>query len=267
MPLSYFNPVGIFLLASCHLHFSFVFRENFTFSFDILTIFKHSVIHVCGLIFMLGFYLSLTRIHFFFVFTVFRICGSLHNMSFIPQDFYNTLLVFRKYSAYFRGIMVRETWVQSHVVSLLKWYLLPPRLTLSDIKCVSRVKWSNPGKGVWPSPTPRCSSYWKRSLLVAFDYGRQLYLLIIIPLIENLLHRHKLMVFHLSLSDNKFPPVLRTLRSILVHHSNAVVWIITILPLISNSSGLFPCLYAPSKAHHINWYHCHSCCRTTKSIW
>ena len=46
---------------------------------------------------------------------------------------------------------------------------------LSIISCVSRVKRSNPGKGVVPSPTPRCSSYWKGSLLVALDYGRQLY--------------------------------------------------------------------------------------------
>ena len=36
------------------------------------------------------------------------------------------------------------------------------------------VKWSNPGKGVAPFPTPRCSSYWKGSLRVALDYGRQL---------------------------------------------------------------------------------------------
>ena len=47
--------------------------------------------------------------------------------------------------------MVRETWVQSQVTSyqrILKWYLIPPCLTFSNIKCVSRVKWSNPGKGV-----------------------------------------------------------------------------------------------------------------------
>ena len=55
-----------------------------------------------------------------------------------------------------------------------KWYLIPPCLTLSNIRYVSRVKWSNPGKGVAPSPTPRCSSYWKGSLLVALDYGCQL---------------------------------------------------------------------------------------------
>ena len=34
------------------------------------------------------------------------------------------------------------------------WYLI-----LSNIRYVSRVKWSNPGKGVVPSPTPWCSSY------------------------------------------------------------------------------------------------------------
>ena len=38
---------------------------------------------------------------------------------------------------------------------------------------VSRVKWSNSGKGVAPSPILWCSSYWKGSLLVALDYGRQ----------------------------------------------------------------------------------------------
>ena len=48
-------------------------------------------------------------------------------------------------------------------------------LTLSNIRYVSKVKWSNPGKGVAPSPTTRCSGYWKKSLLVALDYGCQLY--------------------------------------------------------------------------------------------
>ena len=47
------------------------------------------------------------------------------------------------------------------------------------IRYVSRVKWSNPGKGVVPFPTPSCSSYWKGSLQFAFDYGRQLYFLFI----------------------------------------------------------------------------------------
>ena len=49
-----------------------------------------------------------------------------------------------------------------------------PCLTLSNIKYVSRIKWSNPRKGVAPSPTPWCCSYWKGSLLVALDNGCQL---------------------------------------------------------------------------------------------
>ena len=39
------------------------------------------------------------------------------------------------------------------------------------------MKLSNPGKGVAPSPTPWCSSFWKVSLRVTLDYSRQLYLL------------------------------------------------------------------------------------------
>ena len=42
-----------------------------------------------------------------------------------------------------------------------------PCLILSIIKYWSRVKWSDPGNRVAPSPTPWCSSYWKGSLRVA----------------------------------------------------------------------------------------------------
>ena len=71
--------------------------------------------------------------------------------------------------------MVREIWFQSQVVlyqRFYKWYLIYPSLTLSNIRLVSRVTWSNPGKGVAPSCTRRCSSYWKGNLLVTFDYDR-----------------------------------------------------------------------------------------------
>ena len=51
-----------------------------------------------------------------------------------------------------------------------------PCLTLSNIRYISRVKWSNPGKGVVPNCIPWCSSYWKGSLRVTLDYGHQLYL-------------------------------------------------------------------------------------------
>ena len=77
--------------------------------------------------------------------------------------------------------MARETWVQSQVESyqrLKKWYLMPSCLTLSIIRYGSRVKWSNPGKGVTPFPTPWCSRYRKRRLGVTVDYVRQLYFLL-----------------------------------------------------------------------------------------
>ena len=73
--------------------------------------------------------------------------------------------------------MIWKTWIQFQVESyqrLSKWYLIPLCLTLSNIRYISRVKWSNQRKGVAPSPTPRYSSYWKGSLLVALDYGCQL---------------------------------------------------------------------------------------------
>ena len=60
--------------------------------------------------------------------------------------------------------MVRETGVQSQVESyrtFKKWYLMLLCLTLGILRYRSRVKWSNPGKGVAPFPTPRCGSYWK----------------------------------------------------------------------------------------------------------
>ena len=53
---------------------------------------------------------------------------------------------------------------------------LDTSLINSIIMYVSRVKWNNPGKEVTPSPASRCSSNCKRSLLVALDYGCQLYL-------------------------------------------------------------------------------------------
>ena len=63
--------------------------------------------------------------------------------------------------------MTQETGVQSQVKSyqrLKKWYLILPCLTLSIIRYGSRVKWSNPEKGVVPFPTHWCSSYLKGKL-------------------------------------------------------------------------------------------------------
>ena len=77
--------------------------------------------------------------------------------------------------------------------------MIPPCLTLSNIRYVSRVKWSNTGKGVTPSPTPRCSSYRKENL----DYGRHLYFYIIIQIIM-IIHYHNTI-------DRRYGPLLCTL--------------------------------------------------------
>ena len=52
-------------------------------------------------------------------------------------------------------------------------------LNTQQYKVVSRVKWSNPGKGVEPCSTPRCSNYSKGSLLVALDLRETTLLLLI----------------------------------------------------------------------------------------
>ena len=59
---------------------------------------------------------------------------------------------------------------------------------------------------------------------------------IIILLLESFSHQHKQMVFHWSLSDNKSPQVPRTLLSILADLNNAVIWTVSIRPVISKSS-------------------------------
>ena len=70
--------------------------------------------------------------------------------------------------------MAQEAGVQSKVelyqIHKKKCYLMLSYLAFSIISYGSRVKWSNPGKGVAPSLIPRCNSYCKRSLRVTFDY-------------------------------------------------------------------------------------------------
>ena len=50
--------------------------------------------------------------------------------------------------------------IPGHVIpKTLKMELDTPLLNTQQYKVRIRIKWSNPGKGVAPSPTPRCSSY------------------------------------------------------------------------------------------------------------
>ena len=55
----------------------------------------------------------------------------------------------------------------------LKMVLATSLLNTQQYKVGIKGKWSNSRKGVAPSPTPRCSSYWKGNLMVTFDYDRQ----------------------------------------------------------------------------------------------
>ena len=69
--------------------------------------------------------------------------------------------------------IVRETRVQSQMESyqrLIKWFLMPPGLTFSIVRQGSSVKWSNRGN------RSCCLPYWKRSVRVILNYGRQFYL-------------------------------------------------------------------------------------------
>ena len=147
--------------------------------------------------------------------------------------------------------MVRETWVQSQVESYQKFfkcYLVRLCFTLSNIRYVSRVKWNNSGKGVAPPTTPRCRSYWKESLLVAFDYGRQLYLLIILM---------RVFLASVSWCYCKSPQVSRTLLSILADLNNEVVWLVSTHPLIFNPPTPVPNHWWLYCSHRYNWYHRH----------
>ena len=72
-----------------------------------------------------------------------------------------------------------------------------------------KVKWSNSGKGVVPSPTPWCSSYRKGSLQVTLNYGRQLYLLIIFLNEPELICLHTVKLFQvLQCNSNNLTSVI-----------------------------------------------------------
>ena len=108
-----------------------------------------------------------------------RNCKSFYTFIFLCSE-----TIFKIVDSFF-SVLFNETWSRRpgfiprsiHTKDLKIRYLIPPCLTLSIIRYVSRVKGSNPEKGVAPSPTHRCSSYWKESLRVALDESRNFILL------------------------------------------------------------------------------------------
>ena len=71
---------------------------------------------------------------------------------------------------------------------------------------------------------------------------------IIILILASFSHEHYLLVFHWSVSDCKSSQVFQILLSILAILNNAVVCMVSILPLISSSSSL---LWIPFQVHQL----------------
>ena len=67
---------------------------------------------------------------------------------------------------------------------------------------------------------------------------------------ESFSQQCQLMVFILGISDSKPPQVSRTLHSILVDLDNAVVCMVLMISLISNTSAFFFGLWGQFKCHH-----------------
>ena len=88
--------------------------------------------------------------------------------------------------------------------------VLDTSLLNGNIRHISRVEWSNPGKGVAPSPTPQCSSYWKGNLLVAFNYICQLTSLVLSSTKQDQFPFAQILC-HLTFSEKgKFPELFQT---------------------------------------------------------
>ena len=101
-----------------------------------------------------------------------------------------------------RKLSILKTIIWNYVIGMMVWMFADG----------PRVKWSNPGKGVAPSPTPRCRSYRKGSPRVTLDYSCHLYLLNSLQIIISSLHvsfSHQQMQVdvHWSLNDSNFPQI------------------------------------------------------------
>ena len=94
---------------------------------------------------------------------------------------------------------------------------------------------------------------------LAFCLGLGIFLLsLLFYYFEKFSYQCLLMVSHESASDSKFPHVFRTLLSIQANLNNAVVWMISIRPLISKSTS--PCTNPfgdCTDCTDYNWYHRH----------
>ena len=86
---------------------------------------------------------------------------------------------------------------------------------------------------------------------------RRVIIIIIIIILVSFSHQCQLMVLPLSLRASKSTHVSRTLLSIPVDLNSAIIWMVLIHPLISNSSSLSSKHFATvASASTYNWYQC-----------
>ena len=129
----------------------------------------------CGLIFVIVYYsqiLNKKRTQHYQLFAVTWVLCVLRNPVYylFNRNNYNFSILMSRVFANGQGERGSITgWV---IPKTQKWYLMPPRLTPSNISLGSKVKWGNPGNGVGPSSKPRWSSYWKGGFWVTLDKGR-----------------------------------------------------------------------------------------------
>ena len=134
--------------------------------------------------------------------------------------------------------------------------MIPPCLTFSNIRYVSRVKWNNPGKGVVPYPTSRCCSYWKGSLLVILDYRCQLYFLFALFFMLQQKQAHFQSRGHyVTLSEAAFLPVDRSHAESNSYHSWWRTLSLKLLPPLScwrvTSAGSEPLIEASNNLREL----------------
>ena len=85
-----------------------------------------------------------------------------------------------------------------------------------------------------------------------------LLLLLLFKSFESFSHQHRLIFFHWSLRDSKFPQVSRTLLNILADLNNAVIWMISTRPATSKSFSHFYQFFGDcTECASYNWHHRH----------
>ena len=142
----------------------FLFQSKILFTSLYMRFYRRSVKKVMKLIFLFFIWATLSNFNRRNEWT-----HSIH--AYLSEFAFSWVFFLVKYAMWVEcSTMARKTGVQD----FKKWYLIPPCLTPSIIRYVSRVKWRNPGNRVTPSHRPQCCSYWKGSLRVALDYSHQL---------------------------------------------------------------------------------------------